>query len=228
MVYEYLFFNIFVFLGPIIGLLLFRINLKPFLKDMIPSIIIPAFIFISWDFFATDVFWSFNERFITGFKIGKLPFEEMLFFFTVPFSCLSLYILFFHFAKTKLIKKIFLDILTAVLFLLGIYFFYSAKFYTSVIFIILSLVWFLDIYITKTKISLNYSYWFFIFVIMILTSVFNYYLTSRPVVIYDNNFNLGLRFLTIPVEDYFYSFSLISLNLIFYNFFASKKTKKIL
>ncbi|MBP9746789.1 MAG: lycopene cyclase domain-containing protein, partial [Saprospiraceae bacterium] len=43
-----------------------------------------------------------------------------------------------------------------------------------------------------------------------------------PVVWYNDNENLGIRLLTIPVEDIFYGFELILLNFFFYEQFKGK------
>jgi lycopene cyclase domain-containing protein len=47
----------------------------------------------------------------------------------------------------------------------------------------------------------------------------NGYLTWRPIVIYGEAFNLGIRLWTIPVEDFFYGFSLIGLTVILWEYF---------
>ncbi len=62
-------------------------------------------------------------------------------------------------------------------------------------------------------------------IVFFLTLIFNYYLTSRPVVFYNTEVNLNLRILTIPIEDFFYSFSLISIVVMSYEFFT-KRLKK--
>ena len=53
----------------------------------------------------------------------------------------------------------------------------------------------------------------FVVVNSILTGSF----IDEPVVWYNNSENLGIRFLTIPVEDFGYAFSLILFNLLLRN-----------
>jgi lycopene cyclase domain-containing protein len=50
---------------------------------------IPFSVFMVWDWGAVlRGHWSFNEKYITGFKIINLPVEEILFFIVVPFCAL--------------------------------------------------------------------------------------------------------------------------------------------
>src|ERR1700752_819848 len=56
------------------------------------AMIIPAIIYLLWDaYFIEKGVWSFNEKYITGFKLYNIPIEEVLFFFVVPFSCVFIY-----------------------------------------------------------------------------------------------------------------------------------------
>jgi len=62
--------------------------LKKHYKTLILSLIVSGIPFIIWDFFATHFgHWSFNPDFILGIYIFNLPFEEVLFFFAIPFCC---------------------------------------------------------------------------------------------------------------------------------------------
>ena len=51
----------------------------------------------------------------------------------------------------------------------------------------------------------------------------NGYLTGRPIVLYDPAYFLGIRLGTIPVEDFFYGFGLITLSLVLWEYFVRKE-----
>lgn len=66
-----------------------EINFYKPLSRLFLSIGIPFVVFIIWDLIAVSRgHWSFNEKYITGFKILSLPAEEMLFFIIIPFCAL--------------------------------------------------------------------------------------------------------------------------------------------
>ncbi len=82
----------------------------------------------------------------------------------------------------------------------------------------------LDI-VLKTNLLKQKNFWAFWGIVVILMLVVNGYLTWRPIVIYNEDKMIGLRIFTIPIEDFFFGFSLVGLNLIIWEF-LSKKLKK--
>lgn len=89
----------------------------------------------------------------------------------------------------------------------------------SVIFVILTIA--LD-FILKTRLIVNKKFWVFWSVMFILIFIVNGYLTWRPIVIYGESFYMGIRLFTIPVEDFLYGFSLISLNITVWEYYNNK------
>lgn len=97
--------------------------------------------------------------------------------------------------------------------------------YTYLVIAGILLVVLLDI-ILKTHLLMKKIFWIYWGVIVVLMFIVNGYLTWRPIVIYNESKMLGIRLFTIPVEDFFFGFSLIGLNLIIWEFY-NRKIKKV-
>jgi len=74
----------------------------------------------------------------------------------------------------------------------------------------------------KTHLVRQKRFWIFWAVMAALKTVANGYLTWRPIVLYGEAFFLGVRIVTIPVEDYFYGFGLITMNVVLWEYFTKK------
>ena len=61
-------------------------------KFLFPAILITGIFFLIWDQWFTDMnVWGFNSLHLTGYFIGDIPIEEVMFFVTVPYACLFIY-----------------------------------------------------------------------------------------------------------------------------------------
>ncbi|MEI7803068.1 MAG: lycopene cyclase domain-containing protein [Bacteroidota bacterium] len=185
-----------------------------------PAMIISAIIFIVADIQFTRIgVWGFNPDYVTGIYFFNLPIEEYLFFFCIPYSCIFTYNCFKILLQqspnentTRFISKI----ASVVLFIIGIIYFNHL--YTSTTFIALAIYLFI---IAQFNFTFSVGKFFLAyFVLLIPFFICNGILTgtglASPVVWYNNNQNLGIRILTIPVEDFFYGLLLILLNATIY------------
>jgi len=223
---EYLIFNLIIITGPILSIIFYPKIIKPKLFPTSISIISTAAFFIIWDILVTGYFWEFNPNFILGIYFINIPVEELLFFFTVPLSCLLIFVnLKIKSDQNIILYKNLQNYLSIVALLIGAYFFILGKIYTSLVLILLGFLIFIDYYITKTKLLFNKSYYKFFLFIILLTLLFNYYLTVRPVVIYNQSVKTNINIFTIPIEDFIYSFILLSLTAILYLNFKNKTFK---
>lgn len=80
--------------------------------------------------------------------------------------------------------------------------------------------------ILKTRLVYNKKFWIFWAVMFVLMFIVNGFLTWRPVVIYGEGFYLGIRLFTIPIEDFLFGFSLITSNIVLWEFYTQKKENK--
>ncbi len=185
-------------------------------RPLLASIVIVGGLFIFWDaLFTIRGDWTFNPLYVNGLKVLSLPPEEWLFFFTVPYSCLFLY---------EGISAIVLDIKifysSAFYVLLSGLSLYAAwmfrgKEYTLVVSLLSAAVFLLGAsrlrYIFTSRV-----YWIWITLGMGLFVVFNHFLAALPVVIYSPLAITNFRLASIPIEDFFYNYCLLTLYLAIY------------
>jgi lycopene cyclase domain-containing protein len=69
------------------------------------------------------------------------------------------------------------------------------------------------------------AYWIYTALTLVLFLIFNYILTSTPVVLYSPEAITGFRVTTIPIEDFLFNYSMLTGYLAVY-IWASRKMKK--
>lgn len=211
---KYLLINIIIIIFPLIGsTILHKYTLKKLISFFI-SFISVGVPFIIWDSVATKRGdWLFNSKYVNTLRIFDIPIEEILFFITVPYACLFLYevIKFFVFdSKVKRLPKIVITTVGVTFILSGFYFIFTP--YTSTVFFVTGLTFIMLSYCFNFLLE-NVHYYIFLVLTFILFFIFNSLLTGIPIVLYSEKAITNLRFGTIPVEDFFYNFSLLTLYL---------------
>ena len=196
-------------------------------KFLFPAIFITALIFILWDVYFTELkIWGFNPSYIYGVYFCNLPLEEMLFFIAIPYSCVFTYHCFKLFLPNTIFRNYensITNILLILLFVFGVLFY--NRLYTSVTFFaLLVFVVFLKYII---KINWLNRFYFTYLILLVPFLIVNGILTGagleHPIVWYNNDNNIGLRLLTIPIEDVFYGMLLVLVNVSLYEFFSRKE-----
>tara|TARA_B100000809_G_scaffold86972_2_gene85475 strand:- start:10767 stop:11471 length:705 start_codon:yes stop_codon:yes gene_type:complete len=199
-------------------------------KSTTLSILIVGSIFITWDILSTQIgLWGFNSDYLCGVYFFNLPLEEILFFICIPYACL------FTYHCLKMIWPIknhestqwITYKLCISLFVSGLIFY--KHLYTSVTFISLALT-LVFIQIKYKPIWLSRLYTSLIILIIPFLMV-NGILTGTglesSIIWHNENEIIGLRILTIPIEDFFYGFLLILLNVFLLELFDKKSAKTI-
>lgn len=216
--YVYLLIN---FLSIIFPLLFSFHSLTRFYKKwpyIWPAIIVPAALFILWDICFTAMgVWHFNPRYVTGIYFFNLPIEEVLFFICIPYACAFTYhsvnILIKREVITETTQHFITDALIFGLLVIGTI--HYDRWYTFVTFILLATFLIFVRRFWKPK-FLGRFYLAFLFILIpffIVNGVLTGTGLEEPVVSYNNFENLGIRMLTIPVEDTFYGMLLLLLNI---------------
>lgn len=222
--YTYLLLNVFIIFFPFIFSFEPRIQFYKKWKRLFWSALPVSLGFIIWDMIVTSRgHWTFNPSYTTGIKVINLPIEEILFFITVPYSCLFLYELIKSLplaisqqslVKKKVVPKIYAQV--GVFFGVVIYIATvgrlvdNGKEYTAIVLIMTTLVT-LVLYSEKQLFNRTFLLW--MGVCFILFFITNTILTSLPVVSYGTEFITNIRVGTIPIEDFLYNWSLLGLYL---------------
>ena len=202
------------------------IQFYKYYKAFIPANVLITFVFIIWDVLFTQMgVWGFNPDYVSGIYFFNLPIEEILFFICIPYACVFTYYcltIFFNPRRRQRNTNVFTLILSLILLLSG-FFFYN-KLYTSITFISTAIILLIIQFAIKVKwLSKLFSiYPVLLIPFFIVNGLLTGYGLQQPVVWYNNSENLGLRLFTIPVEDIFYGFELILLNVFFFELFKSK------
>jgi len=200
-----------------------------FYKPLLASIIIVGGVYILWDMIVTirgD--WAFAEEYLVGIDF-VIPLEEALFFVVVPYACIFIYENLQYFFKDKKIgfNKWFYYLLAIIFFFVGIIYYHQDYTILALLsvsaFLFIAATWYPDILRSR-------NYWFYIAISFGAFLIFNYILTSIPIVTYEPNAIWGGtvdqlwygRFITIPFEDFFYNFSMLSFYLLIYIYFKKK------
>jgi len=212
--YLYLYINLAIIIGPIIiSFERRRINYHSKIKSVALSILFVGTAFIAWDALATSRgHWSFNSAYLVGPNFLGLPFEEILFFITVPFSCLFTYEALAYFLKdARLVQLGRLPLIVGpAIALLSLVF--VNKEYTFLAMLSVGISILVAHKLVKNIFS-SRLYWLYIVLTFAFFFVFNYLLTSLPIVEYSNLAISDLRVTTIPVEDFMFNFSMLTLYL---------------
>lgn len=202
-----------------------KLNFYTLFKSFFPANGLVAIIFISWDVTFTKMgIWGFNPDYVTGIYFFNLPIEEVLFFICIPYACVFTYhclMLFFKPDWPVKIENTFILLLSIFLLITGIRFYNHL--YTSTTFISLATL----LLLLKFGVKVNWLgkllsiYPILLVPFFIVNGILTGTGLENPVVWYDNSENLNFRLLTIPVEDIFYGFELIVLNIFFFEYFKS-------
>ncbi len=197
-----------------------KIRLHHYWKSLFSAIALSMIPFIIWDiYFTIHKYWGFNPDYLSQTYILHLPVEEWLFFICVPYACV-----FTHEALMVLTKNAHLTTKTT-------------KIITVLLLLVFGLVLALHFDLAYTAVNMIFgiiilllayrynpgllsSFYLTFLVMLIPFFIVNGILTGtgieNEVVWYNNDENLGIRMLTIPIEDSVFAFSLILLNLLLF------------
>jgi lycopene cyclase domain-containing protein len=201
-----------------------RISFYKRWKALFSSIAIVGAFFIAWDvLFTYWGVWGFNPNYLVGLEILNLPVEEWLFFITVPYACLFIYEVLNYFVKQDVFKPIsfwFFLLLAFILLVVGVL--TIDKLYTSVTFIMTGVFLLFHLFVIKGEYLGRFLFAYLVSLIpfLLVNGVLTGMWITDEIVWYNNDENLGIRLLTIPIEDSIYMLLLLLMNTTLYERFS--------
>lgn len=215
--YLYLTLNVATIIIPFICSFYPGANFSKKWKYVLPAILVTAILFIIWDEIFTRMgIWGFNPKYLSGIYVFRLPIEEVLFFFCIPYASIFIYFALNHLVEKDYLfpyQKLISSVLIIVLLVSGGY--YINQWYTGVTFILTGL--FLAYQLLKLRPRYMGRFYFAFIFILIPFFIVNGILTGsfidEPVVWYNDQENLGIRIGTIPIEDTFYGLLMILISI---------------
>lgn len=226
-VYTYsliLFFTVIIcFVASFDKRLLFNRHFGAFIK----AAVLVAIPFIAWDvWFTAKGVWWFNTDYTLGIVIAGLPLEEWLFFICIPFSCVFTYYCLDKFYKMEWLSGFNnLIVFVTVIVCSVVALLHYDKIYTLVTAIATILTLIYLHFIVRAKWIGKAS---FVFTVLMLgffpvNGVLTGFGLESPIVNYNPNNFLGIRIITIPIEDAVYGYTQFLLVLCFFKLFSKNK-----
>ena len=228
--YLYLIINIGTILFPFLFSFEKRVAYYTWWKFLLPSLLITAAVFLTWDYFFTlSGVWGFSETYTTGINIAGLPIEEILFFITVPYASIFIYAFVNKlWPNTPRLDKAQKYISYAILIIaIVVLIFNYDKAYTALncgyAIVLLSL----QLFVVKGAYMGKFYRFYFWHLIpfFIVNGILTGTGIDQEVVWYNNTENLGIRMGTIPVEDSLYSLSLMLMNITILEYLKARYNK---
>jgi lycopene cyclase domain-containing protein len=169
--------------------------------------------FIIWDILKTYYgVWGFSDTYTLGLKILGLPLEEWSFFIIVPFCCVFIHqCLAYYFPEDYLAKLERPISWFLLLFMLAIAIFHTDKAYTFSNFMLGAIFQAWHLFTQPAGQRSRFYLTFLVSTIpfFLVNGILTGILTQTPIVIYHPDEYLGIRMITIPVEDLAYGYTML-------------------
>ncbi|MBV6645487.1 MAG: lycopene cyclase domain-containing protein [Cyclobacteriaceae bacterium] len=222
----YLTIHVFVISFPLLRSFEYRVKYYTKWAPLGLALLMTGLLFITWDVIFTEMgVWGFNPIYLSGYYVLNLPIEEWLFFVTAPFSSIFIYENVVYFIKKPISNtvthKIFL-IAGVVLIILSIIF--QDRTYTFINFLGTGTLLLIHARFIKANYAGHFliAYLIHLLPFMITNGVLTGSFIDEPIVWYNNSENLGIRLVTVPVEDLMYALFLLLLAITFYEYFKKR------
>ncbi len=211
--YIYVYLHLFAFI-PVVSLSFDKkVAYYKSWRYLLPALLIVAIIFWIWDIWKTSTgVWGFNSQYYL-YRLINLPIEEWLFFLTFPWASVFIYeCLNAYFPKNTFFNRCEYPFSIALIFVfLGIGFVYWGHAYTATTSLVAgaALLWHFLFGENQFRAQFYRSFLVGLIPFVIVNGILTGIATHQPVVIYNPEEYLGIRFVTIPMDDFIYNFALL-------------------
>ena len=180
-------------------------------------------VFGAWDsWMAARGIWMFNPEHAGTWRFLHLPLGEWLFFVCVPYACLFVLACVRAYFRERALSVPRAVVWGAVAVFLVLAGWFRERGYTGTVFLSVGVALaLLEAGVPATLRSRNF--WLALGVTYLPFLIANGALTGMPIVLYDDAENLGIRAGSIPVEDFFFSFSMLALAVFVYDFVGKRR-----
>lgn len=189
------------------------------LKYMLPAIIFSGAIFTMLNIrFLQSGIISFNENFLVGKYILNLPLEEWLFLLIISLFAFSVYVLVN--VKFEKFEKPNLFFIVSVLLLVVIAYeawFSREKLVPFFVFFLLAIYFGYTLFRNRFKPHLT-KFYITYFIVVVPFFLIKIVLNALPVILYNNDFTLGIRLIGVPVEQFANLFLLMLVNITIFEY----------
>jgi len=242
--YAYLLVDLFCLSGPFFLSFHKSVAFYKNFKPLAAGILLMSAVYLPWDILFTHWgIWNFNPSYTMQSRWFLLPIEEWLFFVAVPFACVFTFECVRYFKKnapSKRFTQITSFSILVISTVLCVFAAFEELWYTFSATLLCSAL--LLFHIQRRSEFLGYFLfaWFILLIPFymsngILTGLhfYEYDLVNtsqveitEAIVRYNNQFNLGIRIWSVPIEDFFYGLAMILLVLTPYEYFRLKWKSK--
>ena len=203
-----------------------RLRFNRYFSAFLKGVTLVAIPFILWDIWFTDHgVWWFNDIYVLGLRLFGLPIEEILFFYCIPFSCVFTYYCLDRFFDWKHAEGFNNIIVFAMIIIISVFgLLYQDRIYTLVtaIVTVLTLI-FLHLIRRVPWISqATFTYLILMLGFFPVNGVLTGFGLESPIVNYNPAGFMGIRMITIPVEDAIYGYAQFLLVIYFFLLFKNR------
>lgn len=197
--------------------------------SFIKSALIVAVPYILWDvWFTSEGVWWFDTSYTLGWVVAGLPIEEWLFFICIPFSCVFTYFCidkFFDLTGLKMFNNLIVFVSIIIYSLIALLNYDKLYTFITALSIIISMIYLHMVVHAKWISQASFTYTILMLGFFPVNGVLTGSWIPSAIVNYNPNEFLGIRMLTIPIEDAVYGYAQFLWVLYFFKMFENKTEK---